>query len=102
MKIKSLNVFGKEVPIVRTKNLAIEHNVMGQFHRDKFFIEIDHSLSENDFMLTLLHELCHSLVQRAGLYQSGLPHEIEEIIAEQMSIAITENFTLKPKRRKKN
>jgi|JI8StandDraft_2_1071088.scaffolds.fasta_scaffold391081_2 hypothetical protein len=100
MKLKSVNIFGKHVPIVRTVNLAVDHNVLGQFHRDKFFIEIDNSLTGDELMLTQIHECIHALIQRAGLYQTGLSHELEEIIAEQVSIMLVENFTLKPKRRK--
>jgi len=92
---KHLTIFGKHVPVVRTKNLLQDENAFALFHRDKFFIEIDSSLTGNIYYTTLLHELIHSVVQRAGVYQSGLSHEIEEILAEQISVAIVENFKVK-------
>jgi Zn-dependent peptidase ImmA (M78 family) len=92
---KHVVIFGKIVPIVRTKNLMQDRDALGLFHRDKFFIEVDASLKDKDLMLTVIHECFHALVQRAGVYQSGLTHEVEEILAEQLSIMIVENFKIK-------
>lgn len=92
---KHLTIFGKHVPIVRTKDLLKTHEAFAMFHRDKFFIEIDHSLKGNIYYISLIHELIHSVVQRSGVYQAGLSHELEEVLAEQISVAIVENFKLK-------
>lgn len=92
---KHLTIFGKHTPIVRTKDLLKSHDAFALFHRDKFFIEIDSSLTGEHYYTTIIHELVHAVVQRAGVYQSGLPHEIEEILAEQISVAIVENFKIK-------
>lgn len=92
---KHLTIFGKHVPVLRTKNLLRDQEAFGMFHRDKFYIEIDASLTGKEYDMTLIHELIHTVVQRAGVHQSGLPHEIEEILAEQISVAIVENFKLK-------
>jgi Zn-dependent peptidase ImmA (M78 family) len=92
---KSFNVFGKHVPIVRTRNLANDTGALGLFHRDKFFIEIDHKLHGKNQNLTLCHELIHAVIQRAGAYQAGLSEDLEEILCEQISVAICENFDLK-------
>ena len=92
---KHLTIFGKHVPIVRTKDQLKTHEAFAMFHRDKFFIEIDHSLKGHIYYVSLIHELIHSVVQRSGIYQAGLSHELEEILAEQISVAIVENFKLK-------
>jgi len=92
---KHLTIFGKHVPIVRTKDLLKTHEAFAMFHRDKFFIEIDSSLKGNIYYISLIHELIHSVVQRSGVYQAGLSHELEEVLAEQISVAIVENFKLK-------
>ena len=92
---KHLTIFGKHVPIVRTKDLLKTHEAFAMFHRDKFYIEIDASLTGNTYYQTICHEIIHAVVQRCGIYQAGLSHELEEVLAEQISVAIVENFKLK-------
>lgn len=50
---------------------------------------------------TLGHELCHAVFDRGGLNQAGIPHAVQEIICEQISIAYDENLELLYKFKKK-
>lgn len=62
----------------RNKSLVIDGN-----NDDKYVAE------------TLFHELFHAYMRRMGVINAGIPHEVEEIIADQFAMLLTENFDFK-------
>ena len=91
-KVKKINVFGRNIAV---KEADIE-GFMGIFDGVKKEITINNKLSKKDYVPTLLHEMGHALFDRAGLRQS-IPNELEEIVVEQFSDMINENFKLIPR-----
>jgi Zn-dependent peptidase ImmA (M78 family) len=88
----SLTIFGRKIK-VEYKDI-LQDGYLGLFIPDQSKIIIDKSLPDAAKLLTLLHELTHAVFARAGLNQA-IKRELEEVIAEQISIAIKENFDIK-------
>jgi len=84
----SLNIFGKKVKV---KVVKIEH--MGLFLASTWQILINPEQTKEDAIKTLIHETCHSMIQRTGINQA-LNNELEEVICENVSTVICENFNL--------
>jgi len=55
-------------------------------------IEVNKTLEKRLLHITLLHEMFHAYVRRSGIYNGMLSHDMEEIIADQFSTVICENF----------
>jgi len=90
--MKSIIIFGRNIKIIKVKGLLKEQNIFGYYDPEKFSIYIDKELSKKDYQTTLLHEMGHALFHRAGLSQSKLGRDLEEIIVEQYSQMISENI----------
>lgn len=99
-----LNIFGKKTKVQLIEGLAEEKQWNGYFDPHKNLIAIDSKLDEHEFMKVLIHEIVHAVWNNGGLIQSKIPSEIEEVLAEQISIAFSDNFVLKLKNdgRKRN
>lgn len=89
----TVDVYGQEWDI-KFKTPVIEEGVRAYGLCDPFdkTIYIDSTLDDEYTSLTLLHELFHAYFRRMGMINSGVSHEVEEIIAEQFSQLLTENF----------
>lgn len=94
-----LNIFGLRTPVKVTKNLALNHGVMGLFSKTKNEILIAEDQTKDEAIQTLLHEAGHALFSRVGTTQA-ISHELEEIIVEQYSIMMFENFNLTIKKKR--
>jgi len=94
---KSIDVFGKKVPIKTVKHLEDEegHELEGCFYAKEFKIDIVVCSHQ-----TLLHELCHALFERVGLNQANLSPELNELLSENIATFITETYDLRFKRKK--
>jgi len=84
----NLDVFGKKV---KTKVTKI--NDLGLFVPMTWQILISEGQTKDDAVKTLIHELTHAMIHRTGINQS-LAHELEEVICENVSTVICENFNL--------
>lgn len=89
----SLNIFGKKIPVKVIKNLKSDQSVHGLYSTFKKIILIAEDQTKDEAIMTLIHEIVHGIFDRAGLNQA-ISHELEEIIAEQISVVINENFIL--------
>ena len=98
--MKAIRIYGWEIPIVKQKGLTDAHGVLGFYDYTTKTIVIDASLKKADYMATLLHEVVHALFHRGGLHQTKIPTSVEEIICEQVSTVLIENFNLTAKRRR--
>ena len=105
-----LNVFGLKVPIKKKSNLTIDTGWSGYYDPIETIIYIDSEIKDGsqEYFQTLIHELFHCIVRRTGLLQTKMHEEVEEIICEQVAVAICENFNIshinekKSKRNRKN
>lgn len=91
-KIKSFDVLGKKVKVIfRDMN---EEGVCGHFIYGEDLIEINNKLTSETQEITIMHELIHSVFARSGVHNAKISADIEEIICDQVSKVILENFKL--------
>jgi hypothetical protein len=91
----TLNILGQKTPVKVTKNLP--DHLAGLYRTVEKDIEISAGQTKEDATMTLIHEAFHALSHRAGLSQV-ISSEMDEILAEQVSIMICENFNLSLKK----
>ena len=87
----NLKILGRKIPVKVTKDL--DNSFAGLYKFKEKEILIQEGQTKNDAVMTLIHEMFHALSHRAGIAQVISP-EMDEIIAEQVSIMIHENFNL--------
>jgi len=58
-------------------------------------IYVNNKMNKQLTACTILHELFHAYSRRAGLENSELSSELEELIADQFAKVLTENFDFK-------
>lgn len=98
-----LNILGLNVRALKGSDLAKdspEHEGMmlaGYYDPVKKVIAIDESLVGDEFFHTLLHEIIHATLHRAGLMQTSLSADLQEVICEIVPHVIVENFELRLK-----
>lgn len=90
--IKNLDVLGKKIKVVFRD--MTEENVCGHYIYSSNLIEINNMLTKETQEITLIHELIHAVFFRAGVLNTKVSEDIEEIICDQVAKVITENFKL--------
>lgn len=93
---KKLKVFGKDISLKYNKDLC-SFGIAGLYSSDKLMIEYGNHPDKDDLMKTLLHELIHSVCDITGINQTSLSNDLQEIISENVSQAIGDNFHLRLK-----
>jgi hypothetical protein len=88
---KKLTIFGKTVKV---KVVELPEDTCGDF--EKNVIRIRKSLSHDEQMGTLIHEIFHAILYNINISQI-MPHELEEIIIENFTETLTQLFELKLK-----
>jgi len=92
----SIDVFGATIEIIERKYLTFgEDKVDGLFIPDQKVILIEKTLSKEDKIQTLIHELGHAVIWRVSINQSGLSPELEEVIVDTYATMLTEVFNLR-------
>ena len=91
-----LNIFGKKIKVLKKKKLAENHNAYGAYIPDQNLIVIDAGLVGNAYLQTVIHETIHAILDRSGICQGLVNEQLEEIICENISTAMMENFKIKP------
>jgi uncharacterized protein YjaZ len=90
---KFLAIFGQKV---RVERATLEPGIGGLSHSNGL-IQLSKELGSREVEQILIHELVHSVFYRLSIYQN-VSLDTEEIIAEGISKAITENFVLKTRK----
>lgn len=91
---ESIKVYGKDLKITQKKIMIMNETLLsGCFYPETFTVEI-----ADKTHTTLLHELIHALFFRIGLRQAGLSEELEELIAENISVFMDETYDLRFKK----
>jgi len=105
MKIpNSIDVFGMKVSIKLSKNISDDFGnaLDGQWDSKSKTITLNAELKGVDLAQTFFHEIIHAIIHRTGVKQTYLSHDCEEIISENVSVWLGENFDFKLKRRTRN
>lgn len=95
-----LKIFGITVPVKQKPNLTRETGWAGYYDITEKCIYLEPTLSKEERAHTLAHEFFHAVNFRTSMPQTKIPMEVFEIIVDTFATALTENFDLKPKRRK--
>lgn len=93
------DVYGKHIEVKKIKKLMLTKGASGTYNTKTCTIEVDSSLQKNELIHTYIHELIHALVDRMGLENCDLSHDLEEILADNIPKMLLENFEIKCKRR---
>lgn len=81
------SIFGK---VITLHVEDIDEGFAGLFIPDENKIKINSKYDKK--FDTMLHEFLHAVWFRCGINQAQIPHEVQEIIVENFSVAISENF----------
>ena len=92
-KVGKIDIFGQKWNIVRAKLPATEAGLC-EFSKQKITINQDIPEGSNLELETIFHEIFHSSFERCSYKQSGLPHELEEVMIDQLAKILTENRKL--------
>ena len=86
-----LDILGKKITI--EKKTLKDRGVYGLCFLTR--IEIDDSLKGDDLKITVCHEIAHAVLLRLGFENTSLPHELEELIVDNIAKVLVENKMIK-------
>jgi hypothetical protein len=92
--MQTINVYGMKVKVILKP--VLEHNgqiVAGLFlpTEKKIFLATENR-TKQEIYSTFIHELLHAALFRIGYYTTGAPHEVEEMIVDNLANILTEVF----------
>lgn len=89
-KVAKIDIFGQKWQVVNGK---LSPHDAGLCEYGKLKITINQDIPEGSdlWIESLIHELLHSIFERCSYKQSGLPHELEEVMIDQIAKIFTEN-----------
>lgn len=90
-----LHIFGEEIKVNEVEHLMINQGLYGYYKPHDKEIYIDKSLKGYKKDQTLLHEMIHATLDVLGFVNTTLSHDVEEMIAENISKAILKNSQVK-------
>lgn len=94
MKIpNSVEVFG-----IKYKVKIGTYEFLGQCDREKKIIHLHKEQSDREMLATLIHEIGHAVFSRISLVQC-IGKDVEEVIVDALSVAVVENFDIKPRKK---
>jgi len=91
---RSLNIFGKKFPVLRRDILTTDGHE-GFFDLENIVLDI--SLEGDELIATELHEFIHAVAARTGLAVTSIHADLWEVICENISRALVENYEINPK-----
>lgn len=93
-----LKIFGWKIKV--TNSTQIDN--VGEYSYKERSIKINpkYNKTKKEKDITLVHELVHCVVHRLGLHNASLSHDLEEILADNISVAINENANITWKKHK--
>ncbi len=86
-------VFGMPIDVEHVDDLATTDEASGIFCEREWTIKLDSSLEGESYVATLVHEIGHAVMVRAGGRQA-IHSQAEEMLVDQLGVAISENFNL--------
>lgn len=90
MQIARLNIFGSLWSVVIEK---IDSAYAGLCNFNTRQISINHDIAESEMRkITLFHEYLHAHFHRMSYRQSGLSHDLEEVMIDQLAVGLVENL----------
>ena len=90
---KFINIFGLKVQIKFVDLTGQDFD--GLYNGETQTILIEKSLTGKHRQQVLVHEVIHAALDRIGIHQLNISRDAEEIICEQLSVFLVEEFNLK-------
>lgn len=90
-----LNVFGWAIPVYKVKDL-VKEGAYGLYDDTAKYIMIDDGLNSELTEHSIIHEMFHATLDRLHC-QVQLDEKFVEVIVENLSVALMENFKVSPK-----
>lgn len=93
-----LNVFGLKIPVLFTSDTLVVDGKACYGHynnedgKELITVYTGEGTSRNQIMITVFHELLHSVFYRLGMENSLVSYEMHELIADNFAKALVENF----------
>jgi len=87
------NVFGMKVPVFKQVGLTENTDWMGYFDPIKKSIVIDAALKGEEYQVTIIHEFLEAVWFRNS-FNLAINNETKEVIIDQISKALIENFKI--------
>lgn len=91
-----IEVFGMSVPVYKLENLLNVEGMYGYYDPNGKYIAVDASLKDKILEHTIIHEMFHAVFDRLHI-DAQMEHSFVEVLVENLSVAIMENFSIKPK-----
>lgn len=92
MKDFYITVFGKKLKVEFTESKNLESSHGAYSHIDnKIYINVKNT-QKKDYLQVFIHEYCHFVLDRLGFYTTSISSDIEELIVENISMALSESF----------
>lgn len=90
-----MKIYGNEIKVIIGE--INEHlGYAGFYDPESKTIALSSKLKGDDLTSTFTHEVIHAIADRLG-WRQWLTREMEEMLCEQISVALAENFTMKLK-----
>ena len=88
-----VDIYGEQWRVCYTTPVIVDGvYAYGLCDRHSNTIYIDSTLNKPDTAHTFLHELFHAYWHRMGIVNTGIPAQVEEVIADQYTKLVTEIF----------
>lgn len=89
-RIGSLNILGDKWTVYKTDELPQRYAGLCEGQTQSIYLSDE--LEGNDFRRVFLHEFGHAICSSLGLHHTGFSSEVEELLADALSKAITHNL----------
>lgn len=93
---RKLRIFGVMVPVLKIPGLLGGQGMFGFYDHEARVIGVDEALRGVELEATVVHEMFHAVFARLHIAQQ-LDDAFAEVVIENLSVALLENFDIKPK-----
>lgn len=90
----TFKIFGLRVPVFRQKDLTEHTGWCAYFDPDKIRIVVDAEIKDDEYAISLIHEFIEAVWFRNS-FDLAVNNETKEIIIDQISKCLVENFRFK-------
>lgn len=93
---RTLKVFGLLIYVYKLENLLKNEGMYGYYCPEGKYIAVDKDLSGKILEHTIIHEMLHAVFDRLHI-DAQMERSFVEVLVENVSVALMENFEVKRK-----
>lgn len=94
---RRLKVFGLLIPVFKMVGLMDQESMYGYYESEAKYIGVDSKLKGVTLEHTVIHEMFHSVLDRLHI-QHQLDEKFVEIIVENLTLALIDNYKVQYKK----